>query len=220
MKNLILYKIALMLIMCITLLQADKHIDEDYELETGDATKISTKTYIFNKGRFVINEYSQMPIKDKNGSIIEYDEVFSTISVYKPHTKKPYYAHVATKVDMLNVPYSFPYVVVQMTYFAARGHVYKLLFYDTSKKNVKEVQVINNIGDNKLQIGKDGKYYITRYEAQAGAECSACTYYDRVIYRFDGKRFKKFKTIKWGDKSKTIESEIWGITRDYQIMYR
>lgn len=211
-----------MLIMCTALLQADKYIDEDYELETGNATKISTKTYIFNKTKFVIGKYSQYLIKDKNGSITGYDEVFSTISIYKPHTKRPYYAHIATKVEILNVPYKFPYVVIQMHYISTSSNTYSLIFYDVSTKDVKKIQVIQHISSNKLQIGKDGAYYITNYEAQPGAECNACTYYDRVIHRFDGKKFKKYKTIVWGDENATAESFIWRVKYNNKIgiMYR
>jgi hypothetical protein len=211
-----------------TPLNAKEEIDYYYFNPWKDDLMLSKKVYHYGDIKIVLDKYAAGAYANLD---YEWFEIYYIMKAYKGSDKKPVFRERADFLEIMDTPYKFPYLVVHGAGLDENNY---LILLDVNK-GLKVVQFINhttidyyelkmrnnayqdfkNNGpfhwfSNPIVLGSDGKYYLKSYEAVGQAKCNACQKYERVLYKFDGKKFQKYKTFVWDENStKKIDGIVW-----------
>ena len=159
-------------------------------------------------------------------------EVYYIFEVYQQRDKKCLAFYRNDFIEVMDTPYKFPYVVMHESGISEENsitmfdfsHGFKIvqtmigttINYDRLKNrmspflwNKKNNHAFTSYS-NPILVGNDGLYYMETYEPVGYAKCNACQEYEKVLYKFNGKKFKKYKTFVWDENTtQKINATIW-----------
>ena len=228
-------KYILLLMFSISFLHSETTESNDEYIDTYIGAKdivLLKKIYHFKEYRVEIKRYKVGwdGINDKE--YLDDYEVYYTFEVFKKRIKKHITIYKNDFIEMMDTPYKFPYVVIHGANLHEDNditlldfsHGYRVvqkmrntrLNYDRLKNrrspflwNKKNSSLFSSYS-NPIVISNDGSYYIETFEPVGNARCNSCQKYEKVLYRFNGKRFEKYKTFVWDENStKKINKIIW-----------
>jgi len=199
-------------------------------LNAHTVTKI--KEYHFGKNKIVLTKY--MVGDDLQKSNYEEDQwfdIYYELKAYQSNEGKPLYSISAAFLEIMDTPYKFPYIVVHGAGLDENNYLTLLdisdslrvvqsinhttLDFNELKMRNNSYQDMKSIGlfhwfSNPIVMGNDGKYYLKAYEAVGKAKCNSCQKYERVLYRFNGDKFQKYKTFVWDENAtQKMDAIVW-----------
>jgi hypothetical protein len=206
-------------------LNADDEID--YYFNPQDLL-MQEKVYHYGDIKIVLDKYA---VSAYDNLDYEWFDIFYIIKAYKGSDKKPIFQSRAEFLEIMDTPYKFPYLVVHgagldennYLVFLDVSNGFKVVesinhttidYYELKMRN-NSYQDLENNGlfhwfSNPIVLGSDGKYYLKAYEAVGEAKCNSCQKYERVLYKFNGKKFQKYKSFFWDENTtKKIEKIVW-----------
>lgn len=230
-------KYMLLLLLSISVLHAetiksDEHLTADICIGAQDVVLLK-KVYNFGEYKVELKRY-KLAWKEMNykKNLDDY-EVYYIFTVFKKGIKKALAVYRNDFIEMMDTPYKFPYVVMHESNLNEYNGIILLDFsdgfrvvqsmehtrinYDRLKNRMspflwkeKNSHLFSSYS-NPIMLGDGGTYYMENYEPVGYAKCNACQKYEKVLYKFDGKRFQKYKTFVWDENTtQRINESIWG----------
>jgi len=195
------------------------------------ATCVNTQDILLLTKRYHYGEYS-VSLKRYADSPEDY-EVYYICEVFKKGSKKHLVLYKNDFIEIMDTPYKFPYVVMHEADLREENAITLLDFshgfrvvqrmggtrinYDRLKSRRspflwdEKNSFLFSSYNNPIVLGNDGAYYMETSESVGYAKCNACQNYEKVLYRFNGKKFTKYKHFVWNENStKKINAIIWG----------